>query len=264
MISRRALLAAALALFAGGALAQAWPAKPIRIIVPFTPGGSTDILGRAIGQKLAESLGQQVVVENRAGAGGSIGAEAAARAAPDGYTLLMGHIGTLAVNPSLYPEARLRPGQELRAGRVGRAGDERAGRESRRCRRATCRQLVKLAREQPGRAPLRLGRQRQRGAPRDGVLQAPDADRHRATCRTRAPAPAVTDLLGGQVEVMMSGAPALMPHVRAGKLRALGVSSRAAGRDPRRPAVDRRSGRDRASRRSSGTGSSRRPGRRSP
>ena len=91
-------------MFAGGAIAQGWPSKPLRIIVPFTPGGSTDILGRAIGQKLAESLGQQVIIENRPGAGGSIGAEAAARAAPDGYTLLMGHIGTLAVNPSLYPK----------------------------------------------------------------------------------------------------------------------------------------------------------------
>jgi tripartite-type tricarboxylate transporter receptor subunit TctC len=93
------------------ALAQAasYPNKPIRLIVPFPPGGSTDILGRALGQKLAEAWGQAVVIDNRPGAGGSIGADAVARATPDGYTLLMGHIGTLAVNPALYPKLTYDP-----------------------------------------------------------------------------------------------------------------------------------------------------------
>ena len=89
---------------AGAALAQEWPARPVRLVVPFPPGGSTDILARSIAQKLQEALGQPFLVENKPGAGGSIGATEVARAAPDGYTLLMGHIGTLAINPSLYPE----------------------------------------------------------------------------------------------------------------------------------------------------------------
>lgn len=82
--------------------AQAWPVKSLRIVVPFAPGGSTDIVARALGARASEGLGQTVVIENRAGAGGNIGAEVAARAAPDGYTLFMGHVGTLAINPALY------------------------------------------------------------------------------------------------------------------------------------------------------------------
>src|SRR5512143_2627302 len=89
--------------------APAWPARPIHLVVPFPPGGSTDILAREIGLKLQEALGQAVVVENKPGAGGAIGSTDAARAAPDGYTLLMGHIGTLAVNPSLYAKLAYDP-----------------------------------------------------------------------------------------------------------------------------------------------------------
>jgi tripartite-type tricarboxylate transporter receptor subunit TctC len=83
--------------------ATSYPNKAIRLVVPFTPGGSTDILARAIGQKLTEAWGQPVVIDNVPGAGGAIGADKVAKASADGYTLLMGHIGTLAVNPSLYP-----------------------------------------------------------------------------------------------------------------------------------------------------------------
>jgi len=96
------LAAAALAALATVTHAQIYPAKPLRIIVPFAPGGSTDIVARALGAKASESLGQGVIIDNRAGAGGNIGAEAAARAVPDGYTLFMGHVGTLAINPALY------------------------------------------------------------------------------------------------------------------------------------------------------------------
>src|SRR5882672_3635270 len=82
--------------------AQTYPSRPVRLIVPFPPGGSTDILARALAQKLSEGLSQPVVIDNRPGAGGSIGSEAAAKAAPDGYTIMMGHLGTLAVNAAIY------------------------------------------------------------------------------------------------------------------------------------------------------------------
>jgi tripartite-type tricarboxylate transporter receptor subunit TctC len=223
VIRRRAFLAAALALFAGGASAQAWPSKPIRIVVPFTPGGSTDILGRAIGQKLAESLGQQVIVENRPGAGGSIGAEAVARAAPDGYTLLMGHIGTLAVNPTLYPKLGYDPVKSfVPVAWVARVTNVLVVNPS--VPAANVQELVKLARAQPGRLRYASG-----GNGSAAHLAVEYFKLQTQTDIVHVPykgtGPAVTDLLGGQVEMMMSGAPALLPHVRAGKLRALGISS---------------------------------------
>lgn len=110
MNTRRDFIAAVLPVIAFGQLAVApaaaqapWPNRPIRIVVPFTPGGSTDILARSIGKELQDAWGQPVVIDNVPGAGGSIGADKVAKARADGYTLLMGHIGTLAVNPSLYP-----------------------------------------------------------------------------------------------------------------------------------------------------------------
>src|SRR6266850_5361610 len=90
------------AAFSGGAAAQAWPEKPVRFVVGFTPGGPSDILARALGQKLAESWAQQVVIENRPGAGGNIAAESVAKSAPDGHTWLLGNNSILATNQSLY------------------------------------------------------------------------------------------------------------------------------------------------------------------
>ena len=95
--------------FAQSNQASGYPIKAIRLVVPFTPGGSADILGRTIAQELSQAWGQPVVVENIAGAGGSIGKDRVAKAPADGYTLLMGHIGTLAVNPSLYPKLPYNP-----------------------------------------------------------------------------------------------------------------------------------------------------------
>src|SRR6188768_1306202 len=106
-----ALAGAALASLAATAAAQSstYPARPVRLIVPFPPGGGNDILARAVGQRLAEALGQQVVVDNRGGAGGVIGGQLAATAAPDGYTLFLGSLGSLAHNPALKPNLPYNP-----------------------------------------------------------------------------------------------------------------------------------------------------------
>ena len=87
---------------AGGAYAQQYPAKPLRMVVPFLPGGASDFAARIIGPRIGEVLGQQIIIDNRGGAGGNVGMEVAARAAPDGYTMFFGNIGTLAINPHVY------------------------------------------------------------------------------------------------------------------------------------------------------------------
>jgi tripartite-type tricarboxylate transporter receptor subunit TctC len=106
---RTRLAVALLALATGPALAQTWPAKPVRWISPFAPGGGADITSRAIGLKLSEYWGQQVVIDNRGGAGGNIGTELAAKSPPDGYTILLGTVGAMAVNPSLFSKLPFDP-----------------------------------------------------------------------------------------------------------------------------------------------------------
>src|SRR5437764_6285782 len=105
----RAVLALLCALAASLAAAQGYPSKPIHLIVPFPPGGPTDIVGRLVGHKLAEALGQPVVIDNRAGAGGTVGSTVVAKAPPDGYTLLYGSTSTLAIAPALYRDLAYEP-----------------------------------------------------------------------------------------------------------------------------------------------------------
>ena len=223
---RRRALAVLLASIAvpGRGLAQAWPARPVRLIVPFPPGGSTDILGRSIAQKLQEVLGQPFVVENKGGAGGSIGATEAARAPPDGYTLLMGHIGTLAVNPSLYPDLAYDPMRSFAPvtliARVPNVLVVNPGVPAN-----DVRQLIALAKSKPGALRYASG----------GNGSAAHLAMEYFKLRTqtdighipyRGTSPAVVDVIAGQVEMIMTGVPAVIEHVKAGKLRALGVSSR--------------------------------------
>jgi len=223
---RRRALAVLLASIAvpGRVLAQAWPGRPVRLIVPFPPGGSTDILGRSIAQKLQEALGQPFVVENKGGAGGSIGATEAARAAPDGYTLLMGHIGTLAVNPSLYPDLAYDPMRSFAPvtliARVPNVLVVNPGVPAN-----DVRQLIALAKSKPGALRYASG----------GNGSAAHLAMEYFKLRTqtdighipyRGTSPAVVDVIAGQVEMIMTGVPAVIEHVKAGKLRALGVSSR--------------------------------------
>ena len=195
------------------------------MIVPFTPGGSTDILGRAIAARLSEGLGQPVVVENRPGAGGSIGATEAARAAGDGYTLLMGHIGTLAVNPSLYANLPYDPRKSfVPVALVARVPNVLVVNPQVPAKDVA--ELIALARARPGQ--LRYAS----GGNGSAAHLAMEYFKLRAGVDIlhipyKGTAPAVTDVLGGQVEITMTGVPAVASQVKSGKLRALGVSGAA-------------------------------------
>src|SRR3954454_21904197 len=113
VLTATCLMLAALAAAGGVAAADDFPSRPITLIVPFPPGGGVDAMARIVGEKLSLALGQQVVVDNRGGAGGTIGTRAVAKAAPDGYTLLLGHTGTVSINPALYSNAGYDPEKDF-------------------------------------------------------------------------------------------------------------------------------------------------------
>jgi len=227
-MNRRELIKALGVLTACPALAvhaQSYPSKRISLIVPFTPGGSTDILARALGQALAEAWKQPVIIDNKPGAGGAIGAEAAARAAPDGYTLLMGHIGTLAVNPTLYPKLAYNPITDFApVALVAMVPNVLVVNPAVPVRTAA--ELIALARSRPGSLTASSGGQGSaahlaieyfKQATGIDILHVP----------YKGTGPAVADLIGGQITMTMTGLPPLLQHIRSGKLRALGVASKA-------------------------------------
>ena len=209
---------------ASTAQAQApYPNHAIRLVVPFTPGGSTDILARAIGVELAKAWGQPVVVDNVPGAGGAIGAERVSKAAPDGYTLLMGHIGTLAVNPSLYPKLPYDPVKDFApVAFVARVPNVLVVHNSVPARNVA--ELVALAKAKPGQLNYGSGGNGSAAnlATEYFKLQSNTAILH---IPYRGTAPAVNDILAGQIQVLFSGVPAVLPHIKSGALRALAVSS---------------------------------------
>ncbi|MBL8289289.1 MAG: tripartite tricarboxylate transporter substrate binding protein [Rubrivivax sp.] len=220
---------AGLATIASLAAAACWPAaraqagKPLRLIVPFTPGGSTDILARAIAPKLQLALGQTVVVDNKPGAGGSIGATEAARAEPDGNTVLMGHIGTLAVNPALYSRLGYDPLKSFApvawVARVPNVLVVPAASPS-----ATFKAFIERARANPGRLSYSSGGNGSAAHITFELLKL-RARIFVTHIPYRGAAPAVADVIAGQVDAIFTGAPALLPHVKSGRLRALAVSS---------------------------------------
>jgi tripartite-type tricarboxylate transporter receptor subunit TctC len=211
--------------FAGAqtTLASPYPAKPIHIVVPFTPGGSTDILARSIGQELSKAWGQPVIVDNVPGAGGSVGADKVAKAVADGYTLLMGHIGTLAVNPSLYPNL---PYDAVKSfapvAWVARVPNVLVVHPS--VPATSVKELVAFAKAHPGQLNYGSGGNGSAAnlATEYFKLQTGASITH---IPYRGTAPAVTDLMGGQIQVLFTGAPAVLGQIKTGQLRALAVSS---------------------------------------
>ena len=213
-----ALLLAALAC-AGAAFAQPYPQKPIRIIVPFAAGGIADTFSRSIGQKLHETWSQPVVVENRAGAGGNIGAEAVAKSPPDGSTRVMGNIGTHALNVSLFQQLPFDPVRDfVPVALVLEADGLLVVHPS--IPVASVEELILLARSKPGSLAY--------GSAGIGTTSHLAGELFKYMARveiTHVPykgnVPAITDLLGGQIQMIFATMPTVLPHVKAGKLKAL-------------------------------------------
>jgi tripartite-type tricarboxylate transporter receptor subunit TctC len=218
----KALIAACMvALCATSAHAQSYPTKPIRMINAQAPGGSADILGRSVAEPLGRALGQSVIFENRVGAGGNIGTGEIAKAEPDGYTLGVGYVGTMAVNPWLYPSVPFDPVDSF----VNIAGI------------ADVPLILVTRSEFPARSLddlIEVARKRQLtfGSAGNGTMNHMNGELINVTAKVRMQhvpykgvAFSVTDVLGGQIDMAYASAPSVLPHIRSGKLKAIAVSS---------------------------------------
>ena len=213
-------------------MAQSYPVKPVRIVVPYAPGGGVDIVARAVGQELSRRIGQTVLVENRTGAGGNVGSDAVAKAAPDGYTLLMASPANT-INPSLYTKMPYDPMRDLvPIALIGSVPTVLIANRSLPVQNV--KQLVALAKSRPGALIY--------GSGGSGTTEHLAGEMFKSAARVdmlhvpyKGGAQVMTDLLGGQIALMFVNQLAALPHVNAGKLKALGVAS--AERSPALPQV---------------------------
>lgn len=226
--ARRALLAA-MAVLCGAAVpamsaiaAEAFPSRPIRLIVPFTPGGTTDILARLVAQKAGETLGQPMVVENRPGAGGNIGAEAAARSAADGYTLVMGTLGTQVTNQFIYPRMPYDSAKDFAPVTLV-ANSPNVLLVNSTLPANSIGELIALARHEPGK--INYASTSTGGSPHlSGELLSMMAGVRMQHVPYKGAAPAMTDLLAGQVNLMFDNLPSALAQIQGGKIKALAVT----------------------------------------
>lgn len=227
-LDRRALLRGAASLVAiapvvtSRAWAQEYPARTVTLVVPFPPGGSPDILGRMLGRKLEEVFGKPVIIENRGGAGGTIAAEAVSRAPADGYTLLMGHVGTLAAAVGIYPHLKYDPLRSFQPiSMVARVNNLLVVNPTLPVN--SVQELIDYAKKMPGKLNYASGGN---GSAAHMAMEAfADAAKIQLMhVPYRGTNPAVTDVIAGHVQLTLTGATALLEHVRSGKLRALGIA----------------------------------------
>lgn len=205
--------------------AQTYPAKPIRIIVPQAPGGGNDTIARLVGHRMSQTMKQQVVIENRAGAGGLLAAEAVAKAPPDGYTLLLGNVATLTIIPNVQKKVPYDPFKDFApVSLIASAPLLVVVHPS--LPVTSVKQLIALAKAKPGQlnyASNGIGSSTHLATELFKVMTKTDM--------THVPykglAPATTDILSGQVQVMFSSAVAMLPHVKGGRLRALAMTGSA-------------------------------------
>jgi tripartite-type tricarboxylate transporter receptor subunit TctC len=216
------LAAIAMLAFAQGALAQGFPNKPIRLIAPFAPGGSLDLIARGVGQKMTESVGQPVVVENRAGASGAIGSEAVAKSAPDGYTLLLGATTTHGVNPALNPNLPYDPVKDFTSiclvATIPHVIVINASMQAN-----TLQEFVRLAQSKTGMAFGSAGN----GSPHHlaGEMLKSMAGFDAVHVPYKGSAPALADLVGGRLQFMSVEWTVAEPQIKAGKLKPLAIAT---------------------------------------
>jgi len=220
---RKSLVALCLGLAAGSAWAQAYPSKPVRMIVGFPPGGGTDVVARVISQKLTEWSGQPVTVENRAGATGTIGADLVAKSSPDGYTLIMGHVNSHAIAPNLFAKLPYDPIKDFAAvAYVGYVPNVLAVHPSVNVK--SVKELVALLKANPGKYNY--------ASSGNGSTQHLAGEMFKQLTGTsivhvpyKGSGDAIKDLLAGVVAMNFDTMPPVMPHVQAGKLRGLAIST---------------------------------------
>jgi len=221
-MTRRSALAGAAALLATPAFAQSFPTRPITLVVPFAAGGSTDVVARIVGQKMSEIIGQQVVIENRAGAGGNIGAAAVAKAAPDGYTILMGTISTHTLNPIMGKTKPYDPVKDFAPiSLLVSVPNVLVVHASLGVNNVQ--ELVALLKKEPGKhsyassgngTPLHVSGELFKRMTGTDIQHVP----------YRGAGPAMNDLVGGQIKIMFDNLPASAPFIRQGQIKALAVT----------------------------------------
>jgi len=223
LVSATAFVSLALALFAGAAVAQAYPAKPIRMIVPFPPGGGTDIAARTIANKLSDNVKWTFVVENKPGAGGSLGVEQAVKSPADGYTLVIGQTSNLAINPTLYAKLPYDPLRDLSPVALVVSAPV-VFVVAANSRYASLGDLLAAAKTDPGGVTF--------ASPGNGTVSHLTGEllqRAAGVKLTHVPykgaSQALTDTLGGQVQSFMSSVPSALSQIKAGRLRAIAVTS---------------------------------------
>jgi len=219
----RGFLGVLLALVAALACAQTYPTKPIRLVVPFPPGGATDILARDVAQKLTEAWGQSVIVDNRPGAGGNIGSELVAKSAPDGYTLEMGTVGTHAINASLYAKMPYDHVKDFTPV-ILVAGVPNVLVVNPALPANSVAELIAYAKANPGKLNF-ASSGNGTSIHLSGELFKVMAGVQITHIPYKGSAPALQDLLSGQVQMMFDNLPPSLPQIKAGKLRALAVTS---------------------------------------
>ncbi|HEX2825241.1 MAG TPA: tripartite tricarboxylate transporter substrate binding protein [Burkholderiales bacterium] len=215
------ILAAAFAAMwvAGGASAAEYPTKPVRFVVPFAPGGSTDTLARTLGTKLSDGLGHQVVIDNRAGGNGNIGMEIVANAPPDGHTIVLGYIANVAIGPSLYSKLPFDPVKDYEAVTLlATSPNVLVAHPS--VQANTLKELIALAKRAPGSLNFASASVGSVGH-LTGEMINQLAGIKMVHIAYKGSGQAVTDLVGGHIQLMFSGFSSVMPHIKSGKLKTI-------------------------------------------